>query len=174
MGLWLWIARCGDCASGEIAGAVVVQRKQHPETATLECFERLVENTDVTVVLGDSAFDTLEFHDRCVDRQILLVCTYNLRNTAAPLDITFRIEDTVEEHDVHLDSDALDDAFDGRIAVERFFSTFKEDDRRLNFRVQGRRRVETHVGLVLIDRLLTALANRLDDPTANLRKTKPW
>ena len=30
-----------DCASGEIAGAVVVQRKQHPETATLEVFERL-------------------------------------------------------------------------------------------------------------------------------------
>ncbi|MCH7661973.1 MAG: hypothetical protein IH933_15805, partial [Euryarchaeota archaeon] len=72
------------------------------------------------------------------------------------------------------DRDALHDAIDGRIAVERFFSTFKEDERRLAFRVQGRRRVETHVGLVLIDRLVTALANRLDDPTANLRKTKPW
>ena len=51
---------------------------------------------------------------------------------------------------------------------------YKEGDRRLDFRVQGRHRVETHVGLVLIDRLLTALANRLDDPTANLRKAKPW
>ena len=30
-----------------------------------------------------------------------------------------------------------------------------------------------HVGLVLIDRLLTALANRLDDPSAHLRRTKP-
>ena len=52
-----------NCASDLPAGAVVVQRKQHPETATLECFERLVENTDVTIVLGDSAFGTLEFHD---------------------------------------------------------------------------------------------------------------
>jgi hypothetical protein len=40
--------------------------------------------------------------------------------------------------------------------------------------VQGRQRVETHVGLALIDRLLTALANRLNDPTANLRKARPW
>ena len=30
------------------------------------------------------------------------------------------------------------------------------------------------VGLALIDRLVTALANRLDDPTGNLRRTKPW
>ena len=86
----------------------------------------------------------------------------------------FRIEAITEESDVRLDCAALQDAFDGRIAVERFFSTFKEDDRRLSFRVHGRQRVETHVGLVLIDRLLTALANRLDDPAANLRKAKPW
>lgn len=185
-GVWMWesaseewiygygLLVAVDCASDLPAGAVVTQRKQHPETATLACFERLVENTDVTVVLGDSAFDTLEFHDRCVDRQILPVCTYNPRNTADPLDVEFRIEETVTKHDVQLDRDALRDAFDGRIAVERFFSTFKEDERRLSFRVQGRRRVETHVGLVLIDRLVTALANRLDDLTANLRKTKPW
>ena len=31
-----------------------------------------------------------------------------------------------------------------------------------------------HVGLVLIDCLFTALAKRLDDSTANLRKAKPW
>ena len=185
-GVWMWesaseewvygygLLVAVDCASNLPAGAVVVQRKQHPETATLEAFERLVDNTDVTMVLSDSAFDTLEFHDRCVERQILPVCTYNPRNTADTLDIVFWIEAIAEESGVQLDRDALQDAFDGRIAVERFFSTTKEDDRRLDFRVQGRHRVETHVGLVLIDRLLTALANRLDYPTANLRKAKPW
>jgi hypothetical protein len=61
-----------------------------------------------------------------------------------------------------------------RIAVERFFSIFKQDNRRLEFRVQGCRHVFLHVGLVLIDRLFTALAKRLDDSTANLRKAKPW
>ena len=98
---------------------------------------------------------------------------YNPRNTADPLDIVFRIEAIIEGSGVQLDRDALQDAFDGRIAVEHFFSTTKEDDRRLDFRVQGRHRVETHVGLVLIDLLLTALANRLNDPTANPRKAKP-
>src|SRR5699024_762399 len=94
----------------------------------------------------------------------------NVRRLWSTIPIVFRIEALAEESDVQLDRTALQDAFDGRIAVERFFSTAKEDDRRLSFRVQGRQRVETHVGLVLIDRLLTALANRLDNPTANLRK----
>jgi hypothetical protein len=185
-GVWMWepsaekwvygygLLVAVDCASDLPAGAVVTQRKQHPETATLDCFERLVANTDVTVVLGDSAYDTLEFHDRCVDRQALPICTYNPRNTNKPLDIVFRIEAIAEEHGVTLDRDALRDAFADRIVGERFFSTLKEDERRLSFRVHGRQRVETHVGLVLLDRLITALANRLDDPNANLRKTKPW
>ena len=44
------------------------------------------------MVLGDSASDTLEFHDRCVDRQDLPACTFNPRNTADPLDTVFRLE----------------------------------------------------------------------------------
>ncbi len=47
-----------DCASGKIVGAVVTQRKQYPETVTLECYERLRPNTTVTEALGDSAYDT--------------------------------------------------------------------------------------------------------------------
>lgn len=163
-----------DCASDLPAGAVVTQRKQHPETATLECFDRLSANTTVTEVLGDSAYDTLEFHKECFDNGTLPICTYNPRNTAEPLDIVFRVEALVEEDDVQLDRKALEAAFADRIVGERFFSGLKEDARKLTFRVRGRHRVETHVGLILIDRLVTALANRLDDPTANLRRTKPW
>jgi hypothetical protein len=66
------------------------------------------------MILGDSAFNTLEFHDRPVDRQILSVCMYNSRNTADPLDIMFRIEAIIEESGVTLDRAALQDAFDGR------------------------------------------------------------
>jgi hypothetical protein len=185
-GVWMWessseewvygygLLVAVDCASDLPAGAVVTERKQHPETATLECFERLIENTDVTVILGDSAYDTLEFHDRCVDRQALPICTYNPRNTNEPLDITFRIETIAEEFGVQLDQETLQAAFADWIVGERFFSILKEDKRRLSFRVQGRQRVETHVGLVLIDRLITTLANRLDDPAASPRKAKPW
>ena len=125
-------------------------------------------------MLDDSASDTLEFHERCADQQVLPICAYNPRNTNEPLDIVFRIEAIAEEHGVQLDRAALRAAFADRIVDERFFSPLKEDERRLSFRVHGRRRVESYIGLVLIDRLLTALANRLDDPTANLRKAKPW
>lgn len=151
----------------------MTQYKHHPETATLECYERTTENTTVTEILGDSAYDTLEFHGRCLADQTLPICTYNPRNTTDPLDIVFRVEAFAEEYGIQLDRAALKDAFAGDSAGERFFSGLKEDDRKLAFRVQGRQRVETHVGLVLIDRLVTALANRLDDPTANLRRTKP-
>jgi hypothetical protein len=34
--------------------------------------------------------------------------------------------------------------------------------------------METHVDLVLIDRLFIVLANRLDDATVDLWKAKPW
>lgn len=185
-GVWMWIASTEewvygygllvavDCASGLPAGAVVTQRKQHPETATLACYERLSENTTVTEILGDSAYDTLEFHDRCLADGTLPICRYNPRNTADPPDVTFRIELLVQEYDVSLDEDDLTDAFDGRIAVERFFSTLKEDEQILQFRSHGRDRVETHVGLVLIDRLITVLSNWIQDPTVNLGKAKPW
>ncbi len=84
------------------------------------------------------------------------------------------MEAFIEEYDVQLRRETLKAAFADRIVGERFFSRLKEDERKLSFRVHGRRRVEIHVGLVLIDRLVTALANRLDDPTTNLQRTKPW
>ncbi|MHC3439669.1 transposase, partial [Natrialbaceae archaeon A-gly3] len=163
-----------DCASDLPAGAVVTQHKQHPESATLECYDRLIANTTVAEILGDSAYDTLEFHERVLADRHLPICTYNPRNTKEPLPIRYRVEAFVEDTEVTLDRNALDDTFADRIVGERFFSGLKEDERKLTFRVQGRKRVETHVGLVLIDRLVTALSNRLDDPTGNLRRTKPW
>lgn len=60
----------------------------------------------------------------------------------------FRVEAFAEEYNVQLDRGALRDAFAGNSAGERFFSGLKEDDWNLTFRVQGRQRVETHVGLV--------------------------
>ena len=60
-----------------------------------------------------------------MDRQILPVCSYNPRDTADPLNIVFRIEDTVEEYNVYLDRDALSDAFECRIAVKRFSARSK-------------------------------------------------
>lgn len=85
-------------------------------------------NTTVTEILGDSAYDTLEFHADCLDAHALPICPYNPRNTAEPLYVEFRVEAMVEEHGITLDSEAFRAAFADRIVGERFFSGLKEDD----------------------------------------------
>lgn len=98
-----------------------------------------------------------------------VVCTHNSRKTTDPLDIVFRIEETVEEHKVHLDRDVLNDVFDGRTAVERFSARSKRMIDVSTFGYRAADGLETHVYLVLIDCLLITLANRLDDLSTNLK-----
>jgi hypothetical protein len=47
----------------------------------------------------------------------------------------FRIKAIIGKNGVTLERTELQDAFDGDLAVERFFGTLKEDNRRLTFRV---------------------------------------
>jgi len=137
-GVWAWDSIDQEWVYGYgLLVAVVTQRKQHPETVTPECLDRLRVNTMVTEILGDSARDTLELHEQCIDDGTLPIRTYNPRNTAEPLDIVFRVEALAKEHDVQLDRDALEAAFADLIAGERFFSGLKEDARKLTFRVYG-------------------------------------
>ena len=59
-----------------------------------------------------------------------------------------------------------------RQAVERLFGVLKDDERKLEFNKRGFERVATQVYLVLIDRLLTALAKWARNPEANLRSVR--
>lgn len=57
-----WVSGYGllvavDTASDLPAGAVLTERKRHPETATLARYERLTTNTSVTEILGDTAYE---------------------------------------------------------------------------------------------------------------------
>lgn len=88
-----------DTASYLPAGAVLTERKQHPESATLSCYERLTANTTVTEILGDTAYDTLAFHEACLEDATLPICTYNPRHTSEPLE-EFRVEALAADHDV--------------------------------------------------------------------------
>lgn len=162
-----------DCATDLPGSAVVCQRKQHPETKTLECLGHLTTNTDVTQLLGDAWFDTLEYHYDCLDRDIRPISTFNPRNTGEDYD--YRIEKLVDQGEADpgwIEDDDLDDEFSSRLAAERFHTVLKEDDQRLDFRSHGRDRVETHIYLVLIDRLLTGLGKWMDNPSANLRSIR--
>ncbi|MFB6150943.1 MAG: hypothetical protein ABEJ40_03970, partial [Haloarculaceae archaeon] len=90
-------------------------------------------------------------------------------------DYDYRIEKLVEEGEVDeelIDGVELGETFRQRQAAERLFSVLKDDDRKLEFTKHGFERVATQVYLVLIDRLLTALAKWKRNPEANLRSVR--
>jgi len=49
-------------------------------------------------MLGDSAYDILDWHDHLLATGGVPVAPYNPRNTDDLLDIEYRIEDCIEEH----------------------------------------------------------------------------
>jgi len=162
-----------DCASDLPAGAVFCQRKQHSEDQSLDCLEQVTETTEVETLLGDAWYDTLRLHDFCADREILPICTFNPRNSDENYD--YRITQLVEDgemDDEMLEDVDLNETFRHRQAAERLFGVLKDDERKLEFNKRGFERVATQVYLVLIDRLLTALAKWTRNPEANLRSVR--
>ncbi len=61
-------------------------------------------------MVGDSAYDTLDWHDHLLTAGVVPVAPYNARNTDEPKDIEYRVEDCIEEHseDVQLKQSNLD------------------------------------------------------------------
>jgi len=49
-------------------------------------------------MLGDSAYDILDWHDHLLAVGVVPVVPYNPRNADDPLDIEYRVEDRIEEH----------------------------------------------------------------------------
>ena len=64
-------------------------------------------------MLGDSAYDTLDWHDHLLAAGVVPVAPYNPRNTDDPKDIEYRVEDRIEEHseDVQLKQSTLDETY---------------------------------------------------------------
>jgi hypothetical protein len=162
-----------DCASDLPAGAVFCQRKQHGEDTSIECLTQAMETTEIDTILGDAWYDTLDLHEFCADRETLPICTFNPRNSEEDYD--YRIEKLVEEDEIDealVEEIELDETFRQRQAAERLFGVLKDDDRKLEFTKRGFERVATQVYLVLINRLLTALAKWERNPDANLRSVR--
>ena len=72
-------------------------------------------------MLGDSAYDILDWHDHLLAAGVVPIAPYNPRNTDDPLDIEYRVEDRIEEHsaDVQLKQSILDETYNHRTGVER-------------------------------------------------------
>jgi hypothetical protein len=112
----------------------------------------------------------LDWHNDCIEKNVLSIAPYNSRNTDDSLDIKYRIEDQIEEHtdDIHLERSVLEDSYDRRTQVERTIGACKDCGLETP-RVRGRVRVKTHVFLALCLRLVIAIANYERD--ANPGKT---
>jgi len=118
-------------------------------------------------MLGDSAYDTLDWHDHLLAAGVVSIAPYNPRNTDDPLDIEYRVEDRIEEHseDVQLKQSILDETYNHRTGVERTNDAVK-DCGLGHVRARGRVHAQIEVFVALCLRLVVAITNldRGDDP----------
>jgi hypothetical protein len=111
-------------------------------------------------MIGDSAYDTLDWHDYLLTTGVVPIAPYNPRNTDDPLDIEYRVEDRIEHHteDVHLKQSVLDETYNRRTQVERTNDAVK-DCGLGTVRARGRVHARTQVFLALCLRLTVAITN---------------
>ena len=79
-------------------------------------------------MIGDSAFDILNWHDPLLEEQVVPVALYNHRNTDDPLDIEYRVEDRVTDRfdDIGVSQTQLDETYADRSQVENTINVCKE------------------------------------------------
>jgi len=120
---------------------------------------RIAVDTPVWM-LGDSAYDILDWHDPCGQQVVLPIAPYNPRNTDDPKDIEYRVEDRIEEHseDVQLKRSILDETYNNRTGVERTNDAVKDCGLGRE-RARGRVHARTEVFLALCLRLVVAITN---------------
>ena len=151
--------------------AEFTESKQAPEeTAMRVTRDALAVETPIWM-LGDSAYDTLDWHDHLLDAGVVPIAPYNARNTDDPLDIEYRVEDRIEEHskDVQLKRSTLDETYNRRTGVERTNDAVK-DCGLGHVRARGRVHARAQVFLALCLRLVVAITNyeRGDNPGSTI------
>ena len=79
-------------------------------------------------MIGDSAYDTLDWHDHLLSAGVVPIAPYNPRNTDDLLDIESRVEDRIEKHskEVQLKRSVLDETYNRRTQVERTNDAVKD------------------------------------------------
>jgi hypothetical protein len=149
-----------------IAAEFTQAKQADQETAMRVTRDALAVNTPIWM-LGDSAYDILDWHDHLLAAGVVPVAPYNPRNTDDPLDIEYRVENRITEHsdDVQLKQSILDETYNRRTGVERTNDAVK-DCGLGHVRARGRVHARTQVFLALCLRLVVAITNyeRGDDP----------
>ena len=118
-------------------------------------------------MIGDSAYDTLDWHDSCGQQVVVPIAPYSPRNTDDPKAIEYRVEDRIEGHsaDVQLKQSTLDETYNRRSGVKRTNEAVK-DCGLGTLHARGRVRARAQVFLGLCLRLVVAITNyeRGDNP----------
>jgi len=109
-------------------------------------------------MLGDSAYDILNWHDPCGQQVVVPVAPYNPRNTDDSKDIEYRVENRIEKHseDVQLKQSILDETYNHRTGVERTNDAVK-DCGLGHIRARGRVHARAEVYIALCLRLVVAI-----------------
>jgi hypothetical protein len=147
--------------------AEFTEGKQAPEETAMRVTRDALAVAQPMWMLGDSAYDTLDWHDLLLAAGVVPVAPYNPRNTDEPLDIEYRVEDRIEKHsdEIQLKQSILDETYNRRSQVERTNEACK-DCGLGTLRARGRVHARAQVFLALCLRLVVAVTNyeRGDNP----------
>ncbi|EMA56087.1 transposase IS4 family protein [Halococcus thailandensis JCM 13552] len=78
--------------------AEFTESKQAPEETAMRVTSDALAVDQPVWMIGDSAYDTLDWHDYLLTAGVVLIAPYNPRNTGDPLDIEYRVEERIDEH----------------------------------------------------------------------------
>jgi len=142
-----------------IAAEFTQSKQADQETAMRVTCDALAVDTPIWM-LGDSAYDILDWHDHLLAAGVVPIAPYNPRNTDDPLDIEYRVEDRITEHseEVLLKQSILDETYNHRTGVERTNDAVK-DCGLGHVRARGRVHARTEVFVALCLRLVVAITN---------------
>ena len=151
--------------------AEFTESKQAPEETAMRVTRDALAVTKPIWMVGDSAYDTLDWHDHLLAAGVVPVAPYNARNTDDPKDIEYRVEDRITKHseDVQLKQPTLDETYNRRTGVERTNEAVK-DCGLGRTHARGRVHARVQVFLALCLRLVVAITNyeRGDNPGSTI------
>ena len=153
-----------------IAAESTESKKAPEETAMRVTRDALAVGTPIWM-LGDSAYDTPDWHDHLLAAGVVPVAPYNPRNTDDPKNIEYRVEDRIEEHseDVQLKQSTPEETYNRQTGVERTNDAVKDCGLGRAF-ARGRVSARAQVFLALCLRLVAAITNyeRGDNPGSTI------
>jgi hypothetical protein len=151
--------------------AEFTESKQAPEETAMRVTRDALAVAKPIWMVGDSAYDTLDWHDHLLAAGVVPVAPYNPRNIDDPKDIEYRVEDRINQHseDVQLKQSTLNETYNRRTGVERTNESVN-DCGLGRTHARGRVHARVQVFLALCLRLVVAITNyeRGDNPGSTL------